>query len=195
MTDADGSVSRATSSAPSSTSRGCRRRSPTAIRSPPSIRRRARPTAQIEMHRQFLISQIAEQRAKLSELDRQQSAEGRRASDRCRQHRQARRRPSRCCRSGSTSANTSPTRTRLEAHLSRRAAGSRRPAAGSRRAAEQAAARPMRPLAALKETRDTDRRGISPHASSTNSSKAEQKAAGLAQDVIKASERTKLQDA
>ncbi len=55
---------------PDSTSRGCaRREDPLAAFRPPQ----SAGAAEIEMHRQFLISQRAEQNAKLAEIERQQN--------------------------------------------------------------------------------------------------------------------------
>jgi hemolysin D len=148
--------------------------------------------AQIEMHRQFLISQTAEQRAKLAELDRQVSQKDAERS------------------------TVEATITKLEAtipplqervdtrkylfdkqlgtkltYLSdyQELVGEQQDLLIQRSKLKEAEAA----LAALKETRDRTAAEFR-RALYDELSKAEQKSAGVAQDEIKADRRTKLQD-
>lgn len=147
---------------------------------------------QIEMHRQFLISQTSEQRAKLAELDRQTSQK-----DAERSTVQA--------SMAKLEATIPPLQERVDVRktLFDKQLGSKlnylseyQDLVGQQqdlliqksklREAEAA-------LAALKETRDRTAAEFR-RALYDELSKAEQKAAGIAQDAIKAERRTKLQD-
>lgn len=148
--------------------------------------------AQVEMHRQFLMSQTAEQRAKLSELDRQSS------------QKEAER--STVAASIAKLEATIPVlqeRVDVRKYLFDKALGSKltylteyQDLVGQQQdlVIQQSKLKEAdAALAALKETRDRTaaefRRTLYEELA-----KAELKAAGIAQDVIKAERRTKLQD-
>lgn len=148
--------------------------------------------AQIEMHRQFLISQTSEQRAKLAELDRQASQK-----DAERQTVEA--------TIAKLEATIPPLQERVDTrkYLSDKGLGSKmtylsdyQDLVGQQQdllIQKSKLKEAEASLAALKETRDRTaaefRRTLYDELA-----KAEQKSAGVAQDEIKADRRTKLQD-
>src|SRR5271165_55791 len=148
--------------------------------------------AQIEMHRKFLISQTSEQRAKLAELDRQSSQKD---AERSTVEASV----------AKLEATIPPLQERVDTrkYLSDKGLGSKMTYLSEyqdlvsqqqdlliqRSKLKEAEAA----VAALKETRDRTAAEFR-RTMYDELAKAEQKAAGIAQDVIKAERRTKLQD-